>query len=78
MKSHLHLRFQQAHCSLHLVKHGLMGQKIWHLLADSGLPCHHVIWQILSFGFVQKDIKVQVTFPSGTKVIETEVCPALC
>lgn len=62
--------FNKPISSLHLVKHWPMGQKIWHLLADSGLPCHHVIWQILNFGFVPKDIKVQVTFPSGRKLIE--------
>lgn len=52
-----------------------MGQKLWHLLADSGLPCHYIIWQILNFGFVPKDIKVHVTFPSGRKVIENRGVP---
>lgn len=29
-----------------------------------------IIWQTLNFGFVPKDIKVHVPFPSGGKVIE--------
>lgn len=52
----LHLWLQGLHGNLHLAKHWPAGTGSLVPLANSGLPCHYVIWQILNFGFVPKDI----------------------
>lgn len=52
----LHPWFQRLHSNPYLAKHWPTGHKVWYLLANSGLPCQYIIWQILNFGFVPKDI----------------------